>query len=83
MKILIGKLPFLPMKSDLAEMGPISGDIKNYYLSFRFTFARRGKILNRERRQCGGGGLMVWGMIMPKGLLAIKQLESISNQKII
>lgn len=27
-----------------------------------------------QRRQCGGGGIMIWGMITPNGLLSITKL---------
>lgn len=27
------------------------------------------------KRQCQGGGLMVWGMLLPNGLIAVKVLE--------
>lgn len=36
------------------------------------------KIL-RQRRQCAGGGLMVWGMVMPNGLISILFLEKSFN----
>jgi len=36
-------------------------------------------IFNRVKRQCHGGGLMVWGMLMPNGLIAVKLLEGKQN----
>lgn len=29
----------------------------------------------RQKRQSGGGNLMMWGVLMPNGLIALKQLE--------
>ena len=36
---------------------------------------------NRVKRQCHGGGLMVWGMLMPNGLIAAKILEGRQNSE--
>jgi len=30
---------------------------------------------SRVKRQCHGGGIMVWGMLMPNGLIALKELQ--------
>ena len=35
--------------------------------------------VNRARRQCGGGCLMVWGMVMPNGIISIHILEEEFN----
>lgn len=34
---------------------------------------------NRQRRQMGGGSIMVWGMILPNGLIAIQELIGTLN----
>ena len=42
---------------------------------FRSTYAPKKYKVKRRRRQCGGGGLMVWGMVMSCGLVAIKVVD--------
>jgi len=41
----------------------------------RFTYSPRKFNFNRVKRQCLGGGLMVWGMLMPSSLIAVKVLS--------
>ena len=47
----------------------------------RCTYSKTNAIINRERRQCGGGGLMVWGMVFPNGLVTLKIVESRFNSQ--
>jgi len=39
------------------------------------TYLLKNEKINRERRQCKGGGVMVWLMVMPNGLLAHKIID--------
>ena len=47
---------------------------------FRSTYAPKKYKVKRRRRQCGGGGLMVWGMVMSCGLVAIKVVDGKYDQ---
>ena len=40
----------------------------------RFTYCNEKITHERNKRQCGGGSIMIWGMIMPNGLITIKQM---------
>ena len=40
------------------------------------TYVSKYSSLRRQKRQCQGGGIMVWLMVMPNGLLAHKIIES-------
>lgn len=40
---------------------------------------RPGSQVRRQRRQQGGGGIMYWGMILPNGLICVKELEGYIN----
>jgi len=35
--------------------------------------------IDRHSRQCGGGGFMTWGMLMPNGLISVKVLREKVN----
>lgn len=41
---------------------------------FRFTYCKDTISNPRNKRQCGGGSIMMWGMLMPNGLIAVKQM---------
>lgn len=41
----------------------------------RLSYVRNSETSPRQKRQCQGGGIMVWGMTMPNGLIAVKLLE--------
>ena len=36
---------------------------------------KKGDITPRQKRQCQGGVIMVWGMTMPNGLIVVKIME--------
>jgi len=46
---------------------------------FRKTFGRPNLVVDRKRRQCGGGKLMFWGMVMSNGLIALKEVPGKAN----
>lgn len=41
---------------------------------FSCTYKRFDQKITRIRRQCKGGGIMLWGMLLPNGLVAITEL---------
>lgn len=72
------------MKKDFASMDQIIGKYTNHAfiisnLYCRSTYTKFDASLNRLRRQCGGGGIMIWGMLMPNGLVAIRKMEGKQN----
>lgn len=42
--------------------------------TLRYTMTNSNTKIQRIRRQKGGGGLMVWGMVMPNGLIWVKEV---------
>lgn len=48
-------------------------------LFIRFTYTKGNVYNNRQKRQCRGGGLMFWGMVMPNGLVTLKKLKGKVN----
>ena len=67
-------------------MGMTTGKLwcKSHKLHFmiiiRSTYTMTNVQFNRARKQCGGGGLMVWGMVMPNGIISIRILEGKFNR---
>lgn len=51
--------------------------MKYYYI--RFSYTDRKGFPNRIRRQCGGNSLMIWGMVMSNGLIAVKAIDKRFN----
>lgn len=49
------------------------------FIGYRFTYTQNKVVPKRQKAQCGGGGIMIWGMIMPNGLVTIKKLEGKQN----
>lgn len=45
------------------------------------TYSYSKENTHRKRRQCQGGGVMVWGFIMPNGLMAIKFVSNHFDSK--
>lgn len=45
------------------------------FMIHRLSYVKKGVISPRQKRQCQGGGIMVWGMTMSNGLIAVKILE--------
>jgi len=45
------------------------------------TYIGRNEIIERNMRQCKGGGVMVWLMVMPNGLLSYKIIEGKFDSK--
>jgi len=65
-------------------MAQIIGILKYYYCyksntlsfnAFRYTYTKENTMKINEKRQCKGGGIMVWGMVTPNGILTIKRLH--------
>lgn len=50
-----------------------------YYIYNRFTYVKKGQNIMRQKRQSNGGGVMVWGMVMPNGLIAVTLMEGRQN----
>lgn len=46
----------------------------------RSTYVPKNYKIKRQRRPCGGGGLMVWGMVVSSGLVAIKIVDGKYDQ---
>ena len=40
----------------------------------RFSYGKEKCKINRIRRQAGGGGIMMWGLVLPNGLIALKKV---------
>lgn len=49
------------------------------YLCIRKTYTKPNFQLTRKRHQMGGASIMMWGMIMPNGLIAVKEVEGTLN----
>lgn len=67
-------------------MGPITGNIYLIYCkltnnNIRSTYMKQNDICNRRKRQLGGGGIMLWGMVLPVGLIAVKELNGKVNSE--
>lgn len=45
----------------------------------RFSYVPKNVHINRQRRHSQGGGLMVWGMVMPNGLITVKEVQNKFN----
>ena len=45
----------------------------------RKTFSKPQIVLDRHRRQCGGGKIMFWEMVMSNGLIALKKIPGKAN----
>ena len=45
----------------------------------RFTYVHKDQKNLRQRRHSFGGGIMLWGMIMPNGLIAVRVLQGKQN----
>lgn len=45
------------------------------------TYMDKGRNLTRTKRQCGGGSVMVWAMLLPNGFIHIERLEGRVNTK--
>lgn len=45
------------------------------------SYVAKDSNINRKKRQCGGGGVLVWMMVMPNGLLAFQFLEGKVDSK--
>lgn len=43
------------------------------------SYSQKSKRIGRQKRQCGGGGIMIWMMLMPNGLLAYRILKGKFN----
>jgi hypothetical protein len=43
------------------------------------TYVTKNKVNSRQRRQCGGGSIMVWMMALPNGLLSYKVINGKYN----
>ena len=41
----------------------------------RYTYTKENTKYIKNKRQCKGGGIMIWGMITPNGMLTIKILK--------
>lgn len=50
-----------------------------HWLYFRKTYTNKKFKIIRQRRQMGGGSIMFWGMIMPNGLIAIREVNGTLN----
>lgn len=48
---------------------------------FWCSYSRKGKVISRRKRQCGGGSLMVWGMVLPTGVLKLKRITGIQKSE--
>lgn len=44
-----------------------------------WSYTRNGEKIIRQKRQAGGGGLMVWGMLLPCGEIFLETLEGRQN----
>ena len=55
--------------------------MENICYPYRSTYCRGNVHSKRQKRQCGGGGLMYWGMLMPNGLVALKRIDGKMDSK--
>ena len=75
------------MKSVFALTVHIIGKICVIYILniypnvIRSTYTKINETINRQRRPVGGGGIMYWGMVMPNGLVALRQLKGKQNSE--
>lgn len=74
------------MKSGSTSMGRIIGIFKIFfdyciYLCNRKTYAKPLCKIHRQRRQMGGASIMIWGMILPNGLITIKEINGTLNSE--
>ena len=83
-KISNGKASYLQTKKGLSltdlTIGIDTSFITNLlYLLHRHTYTINGNVVNRQRRQYDG--LMVWGLVMPNGLVSVQFISSKFNSE--
>lgn len=54
---------------------------REFYFRYRYTFSKNTSTHPRQKRQSGGGGIMIWGMVMPNGLVSIKVIWGKQNSE--
>ena len=45
------------------------------------SWQQDGMVSNRVKRQCGGGSIMVWGMVLPNGIIHLEMVEERMNSE--
>lgn len=48
---------------------------------FRFSYSKKPLQLHRQRRHSGGSKIMFWGLVMPNGLVYLKNIKGIINSE--